>query len=87
MILICNTGGNNIFNFIIFILVIYGVYLLIKNVNFFYKKYNDTKLNIDEKYNFNKLNKEKEINRILDKINRVGYNNLTTNEKNTLKNG
>jgi hypothetical protein len=52
--------------------------------NLFPKKDKDF-YSIDQKYNAAKNNKQQEVDRILDKINRWGVNSLTTKEKQTLK--
>jgi membrane associated rhomboid family serine protease len=64
------------------------IYIIIKNPaflyvdNLFFKEHN--KLTIDEKYNVQKVNQQKEVDRILEKINKRGINSLTAKEKQTL---
>jgi membrane associated rhomboid family serine protease len=52
--------------------------------NFFFKTHR-TYYNIDEKYNVQKLNKQKELDRLLDKISKKGMNSLTAKEKQQLE--
>ncbi|MFT3981234.1 MAG: rhomboid family intramembrane serine protease [Ferruginibacter sp.] len=52
--------------------------------NFFFKTHNDH-YSIDHKYNEQKINDQKEIDRILDKINRKGMSSLSRKEKQLLK--
>jgi membrane associated rhomboid family serine protease len=52
--------------------------------NFFYKKHHEY-YNIDEKYNVQKLNKQKELDRLLDKISKKGMGSLTAKEKQQLE--
>ncbi|WP_298543670.1 DUF6576 domain-containing protein [uncultured Aquimarina sp.] len=42
-------------------------------------------LDIDDRYNVNKIEKEKELNRLLDKINNQGIDKLSKSEKERLK--
>jgi hypothetical protein len=51
--------------------------------NFFYKKHHDA-ITVDHKYNIEKIDKQKEIDRILEKIHKKGMNSLTQKEKQTL---
>ena len=44
----------------------------------------EKRMTIDDKYNSKKVAKEKEINKLLEKINKMGYENLSTKEKNRL---
>lgn len=45
----------------------------------------EMKLSIDEAYNLNKAKKEAQLNELLDKINKKGYNSLSEREKKQLK--
>jgi membrane associated rhomboid family serine protease len=67
----------------IFIIVTKPHVLLVDN-NFFktQKRYHS----IDQRYNAEKLDKEKEVDRILDKISRKGMKSLTQKERETLEN-
>ncbi len=56
--------------------------LLIDNLFF---KTHQKAYNIDQRYNLEKTNKQKEIDRILDKINKRGMNSLTRSESQKLK--
>lgn len=68
---------------IIFIyLIITRPYVLYIDNNFFGKSH--PKLNVDHKYNEQKMNKQIEIDRILDKINRSGINSLSSKERKKL---
>jgi len=64
------------------------IYLIITRPEFFYldnlfqKRGNDT---IDDKYHAQKRYKEKELNKLLDKINERGMDSLTDKEKEKLK--
>ena len=64
------------------------IYLIIKNPallyvdNLFFKK--QKYHNIDERYNAEKTNQQKEVDRILEKIHKRGINSLTAKEKQTL---
>ena len=51
-------------------------------LNVTYRK--ESKYINDEDYNRNKMNQQKEIDRILDKIAKAGYESLTKSEKETL---
>ncbi|WP_378295069.1 DUF6576 domain-containing protein [Aquimarina rubra] len=42
-------------------------------------------LDVDDRYNVTKVEKEKELNRLLEKINKEGINNLSASEKEKLK--
>ncbi|AXT53190.1 rhomboid family protein [Aquimarina sp. BL5] len=42
-------------------------------------------LDIDDRYNVNKIEKEKELNRLLDKINNQGIDKLSKSEKERLE--
>lgn len=55
--------------------------LLVEN-QFFKSKY---KYTIDQRYNLEKIDKQKEVDRILEKIHRKGMNSLTKKEKETLE--
>ncbi len=52
--------------------------------NFFFKKH-PTHYTIEDKYNLDKVSKQKEIDRILEKISKSGMSSLTKKEKDTLK--
>lgn len=41
-------------------------------------------LTVDDKFNIEKVKKEKELNRLLDKVNKKGIENLSTQERNRL---
>lgn len=56
--------------------------LLVDNLFFKTENYNYT---VDQRYNMQKIDKQKEIDRILDKINRSGMKSLTSKEKQDLK--
>ena len=56
--------------------------LLVDNLFFKTENYNYT---VDQRYNLQKIDKQKEIDRILDKINRSGMKSLTSKEKQDLK--
>ncbi|MFT3678827.1 MAG: rhomboid family intramembrane serine protease [Ferruginibacter sp.] len=64
-------------------LVISRPYTLLVD-NLFYKTHQDH-YSIDHKYNEERANNQKEIDRILDKINRSGMNSLSKKEKEKLK--
>jgi len=51
--------------------------------NYFFKKHNDA-ITIDHKYNIEKIDKQKEVDRILEKIHNKGMNSLTQKEKQAL---
>lgn len=51
-----------------------------------YKRKKDVRYMTDEEYNYQKRNEQLEIDRILDKISKHGYNSLTDKEKETLFN-
>jgi hypothetical protein len=52
--------------------------------NFFFKKHDDY-YSIDHKYNAEKNSRQKEIDKILDKINSKGMDSLSSTEKEKLK--
>jgi hypothetical protein len=52
--------------------------------NLFYKTTNYN-YSVDNRYNLEKVDKQKEIDRILDKISRHGMKSLTAKERHTLK--
>jgi hypothetical protein len=52
--------------------------------NPFFNKYNKN-YTLDNRYNMNKIDQQKEVDRILDKINRSGMKSLTPKEKYILK--
>jgi len=66
----------------IYIIITRPQFLLIDN--FFFKTHEKV-YNIDQRYNLEKANQQKEIDRILDKINRHGINSLTKSESQELK--
>ncbi len=45
----------------------------------------EEKLTIDEEFNINRTRKEAQLDELLDKINRKGYNSLSAKEKELLK--
>ncbi|MBS1740313.1 MAG: rhomboid family intramembrane serine protease [Bacteroidetes bacterium] len=63
------------------------LFILIKKPDFILidKNMQEKQLTIDDRYHLSKHHKEEEIDRILDKINKKGFNSLTNEEKNTLK--
>ncbi len=68
---------------IVFIyLIITRPYLLLID-NYFFNKHSD-RLTIDNKYNIQQTNKQEELDRILDKINKKGMKSLSAKEKQTL---
>jgi hypothetical protein len=80
---------------ILFILIIAGVavYLTMrrkeKGSSFFANQevslqLKDTKRKVEDQYNFQKRQKEKEIDTILDKINKLGIDSLTKKERELL---
>jgi hypothetical protein len=80
------------FSIIVLVFVILGcVYLYRRKKNntplqqILPQKKNEMKLSIDEAYNLNKAKKEAQLNELLDKINRKGYNSLSEREKKQLK--
>ncbi|RYD97828.1 MAG: hypothetical protein EOP54_09600 [Sphingobacteriales bacterium] len=50
-----------------------------------FTKKTEGKLTIDEEFNINRSRKEAELDELLDKINRKGYNSLSAKEKEQLK--
>lgn len=50
-----------------------------------FTKKTDTKLTMDEEFNVNRTRKEAQLDELLDKINKKGYNSLSTKEKEQLK--
>jgi hypothetical protein len=56
-------------------------FLLVDNV--FFNKHNRN-YSVDQRYNMEKIDKQKELDRILDKINRSGMKSLTQKEKQAL---
>lgn len=52
--------------------------------NFYFNTHHDH-YSIDHQYNYERNNMQKEVDRILDKINRSGMNSLSSKEKETLK--
>jgi membrane associated rhomboid family serine protease len=52
--------------------------------NYYFKKHSDA-VTIDHRYNIDKANKQKEIDRILEKIHKRGMNSLTSKEKQMLE--
>ncbi len=67
---------------------VFFIYMIIKNPNFllidnyFFNKHSG--YTIDDLYNTRKVEKQREVDRILDKINKQGLNSLTKKEKNAL---
>ena len=68
--------------FFIYVIVTRPHLLLIDNL--FFKAHRDF-YSIDHKYNAEKANRQKEVDRILEKIHRKGMGSLTSKEKQTLK--
>lgn len=66
------------------------LYLIVKRPhlllvdNFYFKTHSDH-YSVDHKYNEERVTRQQEIDRLLDKISRRGYNSLTAKEKETLK--
>ena len=52
--------------------------------NYFFNKHSDV-VTVDHKYNIERINKQKEIDKILEKIHKKGMNSLTNKEKQTLE--
>jgi hypothetical protein len=52
--------------------------------NYFFKKHSDA-ITVDHKYNIEKANRQKEIDRILEKIHRKGMKSLTHKERQMLE--
>lgn len=52
--------------------------------NYFFNKHSDA-ITVDHKYNIEKINKQQEIDRILEKIHKKGINSLTIKEKQMLE--
>lgn len=50
-----------------------------------FTKKTEEKLTIDEEFNINRTRKEAQLDELLDKINRKGYNSLSAKEKELLK--
>ena len=75
---------------IILILIpsLFFLYLVIKKPHFLILQNPFSKpkniITIDDKYNSNKVSKQNELDRILDKINKKGYDKLSKKEKDTL---
>jgi hypothetical protein len=67
---------------IFIILIIRKPHVLLVD-NYFFKKH-DKYYNIEHKYNEEKTNKQKELDKLLDKISRKGVNSLSNKEKNKL---
>ena len=51
--------------------------------NYFFKKHSDA-ITIDHKYNIEKINKQREVDKILEKIHKKGMQSLTKKEKQIL---
>ncbi len=66
----------------IYIIITKPHFLLVDN---FYFKNHKNHYSIDHAYNEQKINQQKEIDKILDKINKKGMSSLTDKEKETLK--
>lgn len=64
-------------------LIVTRPHILLVDNQFF--KSHDGRYNIDQRYNMERANKQDEINRILDKINRRGINRISAREKDFLK--
>jgi len=67
--------------FFIYMIITRPGFLLIDNP--FFNKHNKN-YSLDQRYNMDKLDKQKEVDRILDKINRSGMKSLTAKEKQVL---
>lgn len=67
--------------FFIYIIITRPGFLLIDNP--FFNKHNKN-YSLDQRYNMDKLDRQKEVDRILDKINRSGMKSLTAKEKKVL---
>lgn len=68
---------------------IFFIYMIIKKPGFllidnYYFNSQNKNYTIDQRYNINKLDRQKEVDRILDKINRSGIKSLTAKEKQVL---
>ena len=66
----------------IYLIITRPQFLLIDN--YFYKKHQDY-YSIDHKYNAEKKNRQRELDKLLDKINKKGMDSLSKNEKQKLK--
>jgi hypothetical protein len=51
--------------------------------NMFFKRHHQ--LNVEDKYNVSKLNRQKELDRLLEKIHQKGINSLSKKERENLK--
>lgn len=70
------------------VIIIVVLYFLIRkgylqNITSSFSK-SDKTMTIDDKYNSIKVEEEKELNKLLDKINKKDYESLSANEKNRL---
>jgi len=80
-------------NYLVILLItvptIFFIYMIIKRPgfllvdNYFFNSHNKN-YTIDQRYNIDKLDRQKEVDRILDKINRSGIKSLTAKEKQVL---
>jgi hypothetical protein len=52
--------------------------------NYFFNKHSDA-ITVDHKYNIEKANQQKEIDKILEKIHKKGMNSLTNKERQMLE--
>jgi membrane associated rhomboid family serine protease len=80
---------NNYFTILVIVIpsVVFLYYIIKKPAfllidNFFYKSHHN--FNVEDKYNITKINKEQEIDRILEKIHKKGVKSLTRQEKEKL---
>ena len=72
----------------IFSITIALIILVIKNPSLIFIKnnfYNSAHLNIDDRYNIQKLDKQKQLDAILEKIHRKGMNSLSAKEREILE--
>ena len=67
--------------FFIYIIITRPHILLIDNL--YFKQHNNA-ITVDHKYNLERIDRQQEIDRILEKIHRKGINSLTTKERKTL---
>ena len=79
---------SNLSPLVIIIIVVVTVYLVKKKLPLWFVSDSSTKskglMTIDDKYNSKKVAEEKELNTLLEKINKKGYDNLSTHEKTRL---
>jgi membrane associated rhomboid family serine protease len=67
--------------FFIYMIITRPHFLLVDN--YFFKKHSDA-ITVDHKYNMERIDRQQEVDRILEKIHKKGMNSLTQKEKQTL---